>query len=319
MIDNPQISVVIPVKNGIATIKDCVEGLLTQTVSERMEIIVIDSGSTDGTLEVLKEYPEVKVISIAPESFNHGGTRNLGVKEARGALIALTVQDAIPESRDGLERMMVHFENPEVAAVSGQQIVSHDLDNNPHEWYRPLNAPQVRQVHFSDTQVFMQLPPEEQFTQCRLDNVNAMYRRSVLEVLPFDQVSFGEDMRWAKRALESGHRLVFDPSCAVAHYHHGTPEYTYKREIAVWYTIYAVFGFNAASTYRTMDYLKVIYRNVKYGVPFKWIPFNFRMMNAVNRAAADFNNAVKKGAESARQFYQEICSVVPQGEVNKKA
>ncbi|MBZ0097974.1 MAG: glycosyltransferase [Taibaiella sp.] len=89
------VSVVIPVKNGLGTIKRCLDGILAQTVDVK-EIVVVDSGSTDGTIALLKTYDKVELIEIAPADFNHGETRNIGVRNAIGDVVVLTVQDAWP-------------------------------------------------------------------------------------------------------------------------------------------------------------------------------------------------------------------------------
>ena len=70
------ISVIIPVKNGTPWLDACLQAIINQTLFDQTEIIVIDSGSTDGTLELLKKYP-VTVYSIHPSEFNHGLTRNI--------------------------------------------------------------------------------------------------------------------------------------------------------------------------------------------------------------------------------------------------
>ncbi len=89
----PTISVVIPVKNEGAKIRACIEGILSQTVPV-LEIIVIDSGSTDGTIDILRGYKKVKLLQIPSSEFNHGQTRNFGVAHASGEFVLLTVGDA---------------------------------------------------------------------------------------------------------------------------------------------------------------------------------------------------------------------------------
>ena len=78
LLNEPLVSVVIPVKNGIDTLASCLDGIFGQTLRDKLEVIIIDSGSTDGTLDLLKKYP-VRVYNLPPKEFNHGETRNLGV------------------------------------------------------------------------------------------------------------------------------------------------------------------------------------------------------------------------------------------------
>ncbi len=104
------LSIIIPVKNGISTICQCLDAIFAQTLIEQTEVIVIDSGSTDGTLEALKKYT-LRLYQIPPEEFNHGATRNYGVSLAKGELIYFPVQDDVPINSKIVERMASHFRN----------------------------------------------------------------------------------------------------------------------------------------------------------------------------------------------------------------
>ncbi len=95
MDDLPLISVIIPVKNGDVWLRKLIPAILNQSLASKTEIILIDSGSTDQTKSVVRRYP-VRMICIEPEEFNHGTTRNLGVKESKGKYVVMTVQDAKP-------------------------------------------------------------------------------------------------------------------------------------------------------------------------------------------------------------------------------
>ncbi|HLZ88539.1 MAG TPA: glycosyltransferase, partial [Puia sp.] len=145
--DTGSISVIIPVKNGATTIGQCLEALFGQSVRQRMEVILIDSGSTDGTLEIAAGFP-VKIVRIEPAGFDHGLTRNLAVGHATGDLVYLTVQDARLADARALERMAAWFRDPAVMAVCGIQGVPHEKDTNPVYWYRPVSAPTVDRLQF---------------------------------------------------------------------------------------------------------------------------------------------------------------------------
>ena len=225
----PYISVVIPVKNGEETIKKCLDGLLLQTLSDKLEIIIVDSGSKDSTLEILNNYP-IRLIQIDPGSFNHGGTRNLGVREAKGDLIFMTVQDAWTDDIRFLEKMAVHFLDNEVVGVCGQQIVPHLKPNNPHEWFRPISDPEIREFQFKNIKEFENIPPDEKRWICGWDDVVAMYRASTIKnELPFSHIEFGEDLDWAQRALKTGRKIVYDTHAKVNHYHHLNGQQAYNR------------------------------------------------------------------------------------------
>ena len=88
------ISVVIPVKNGGTDLVRCLAAIGRQRNDEEVEIVVVDSGSTDGSPERARAAGAV-VHEIPPEEFGHGRTRNLGVELARGDLLVFTTQDAV--------------------------------------------------------------------------------------------------------------------------------------------------------------------------------------------------------------------------------
>jgi rhamnosyltransferase len=146
------ISVVIPVKNGDSWLRETIPAILDQELDGAIEIIAIDSGSTDDTLSVLSKYP-VTVVSIEPEEFNHGLTRNIGANLAKGKYLVMTVQDAKPSSRFWLQQLMDGFLDDTVAGVCGQQIVPHHFDKNPVEWYRPVSTRVKTKYHGPVTEV----------------------------------------------------------------------------------------------------------------------------------------------------------------------
>ena len=129
---NPEVmvSVVIPVKNGDIWLNHVIPAILSQELDGGLEVILIDSGSTDNTLNIISNYP-VKLIRIEPGTFNHGTTRNMGAGLAKGKYVVMTVQDAKPVSRRWLKTLMEGFTDDNVAGVCGQQIVPHHHDKNP--------------------------------------------------------------------------------------------------------------------------------------------------------------------------------------------
>ena len=139
----PLISVVIPIKNEPSEVAACLEGIFRQTLRDQLEVIAIDSGSPQVTLDLLAGYP-VRLHQIPPSEFNHGETRNLGVKLASGEFVVMTVADAVAGNERWLEQMLQHFDDPRVMGVCGQQIVPHDIDKNPLQWFRPVSKPEWR-------------------------------------------------------------------------------------------------------------------------------------------------------------------------------
>jgi ADP-heptose:LPS heptosyltransferase len=220
-----QISVIIPVKNGESTLGCCLDMLSRQTIADQLEIIIIDSGSADSSLQIAARY-NARVIHIPPEQFNHGLTRNLGVRNATADLVYLTVQDARISTTDMLENMKAHFYDETVLSVCGIQGVPHDAGTNPAAWFKRQTQPFVKTIFFEHGE-FNKLGKEEQLRHSRWDNVNAMYRRSALLNIPFQETNFAEDALWASDALRTDGKLIYDPSLLVFHYHHQDFSYAF--------------------------------------------------------------------------------------------
>lgn len=215
---NPVFSIIIPTKNGEKTIRRAIESWLSQTLADKSEIIIIDSGSTDQTLNIVKQYP-ARLYTIPPEAFSHAATRNYAVSLAKGQFILMTVQDAWASSNSILDKALKHFQDPQTVAVAGTQAVPHEPDKNPLQWYRPVSKPKATTRQFSP-QEFEKLPAEKKLEVSRLDDVCAFYRKSALQTLPFPPAEFGEDVLWAMEAYRRGWKIVFDPEILVWHYHH---------------------------------------------------------------------------------------------------
>jgi len=309
------ISIVIPVKNGDIWLDKTIRTLLGQTLASRTEIIVIDSGSTDRTLSILGQYP-VKVVQIAPDEFNHGSTRNLGARLAKGKFVAMTVQDAMPADENWLQHLLDGFDDDKVAGVCGQQIVPHDIDKNPVDWFRPLSPPGKVKYAFASPGEFESFSPDEKRDFCRWDNVTAMYRKDRLSEIPFQATSFAEDALWARDALRAGYSIVYNTAARVYHYHFESPDYTFRRCFTVYYNIYHYFGVKPTPASNEWKYIGsniktlVFAKTIGWPAKWKWLLFNYNQRRAIKRAIHAFNAAL--GAGELEQRHLEICGTPPQ-------
>ena len=302
------ISIVIPVKNGASTLKRCLDAIISQTLIDQTEIIIIDSGSTDGTLELIRNYPFlIRLYEIPPEDFSHGGTRNYGVSLAKGEFVVMTVQDAWASSKDWLEIMLAHFKrDKKVSAVVGQQVAPHQSGVNPHQWYRPVSKPRLIETYFENTEEYTKLNGREQHNVTFSDDVNTMYRKSSLTEHPFKQIEFGEDMLVIKKFLSHRKKVIYDARSSVWHYHFLSKDYTYRVNFTVLYQKHKIFGYTPTTQYRLKDYLLIIYRNFKYKAHIKWILHNINILKAQQKAFNDFIKYKKRGAEALDKYYKSL-------------
>lgn len=312
----PKLSIVIPVKNGMDTLPNLINGIQDQTRFEDCEVVVLDSGSTDGSVEYLQQFEFVTIVPIDPKTFNHGATRNLGVTHAKGDLVLLTVQDASPTSENWLQNFMEHFNDDEVMGVCGQQIVPHDKDKNPHEWFRPQSEPVPQIFQYKKPEDFLALSGLRKRQVCGWDDVNAMYRKTALQELPFEPLMFGEDMLWARMALERGFKLVYDYNIRVNHYHYQFPEFTYKRVLISKLFTYKCLNYIDDRKPLIKNYALVVYRNMKWKLPIQWIWHNFKIIYNHRKANAAF--LVHLQNDTLGILEKELALNIPMGLQNNK-
>lgn len=205
------ISIIIPVKNGMADgVEKCFAGIFSQNSQYAFEIIAIDSGSTDGSLELIKSFPDVRLIQIKPEEFGHGKTRNLGAREANGEYLVFLNADAIPANNKWLDNLLGGFAGDEkIAAVYSRHL--------------PKAGCHLYMVRDLETV----LPPKRIIrTEIKhhkfmsFSTVSAAIRREIWEVIPFDdQILIAEDQDWAKKIMDGGLKIVYEPNSEVYHSH----------------------------------------------------------------------------------------------------
>lgn len=308
---NADVSVVIPVRNGAPEIRDLIEGILVQSAPPR-EIITIDSGSTDDTADIIREYPRVSAVSIPPEDFNHGETRNYGARLASSTYVLMTVQDARPASSTWIARLLEGMTDDRVAGVCGAQVVPHERDKNPVEWYRPESRPQMSRFQFEQATDFLLLSAEEKRRVCSWDNVTSLYRRSVLLDIPFQKTTFAEDVLWSRDAIMAGWALVYNPGARVFHYHDETGEFAFKRAIASLYYRYVATGevpHPAPMTAAMARVVKLLLTEPSLSLPEKerWLWYNWRNQRAVQKAIKLFENAARKGDAAVESLHEIHC------------
>lgn len=315
MVNNKTVSVVIPVKNEAKKIRACIEGILSQTV-DVLEIIVIDSGSTDGTLDILKAYEKVKIVEIPGSEFNHGLTRNLGVEQAKGEFVLLTVGDAEPYDENWIQHLLDGFIDDSVAGVCGMQVVPHDLDKNPADWYRPISDPIIKPYSYPNG-AFDKLSPAEKKLACGWDDVTAMYRKDLKLTMPFEKTTYAEDAIWAKQALKAGYTIVYNTAARVYHYHLEDADFAFKRTYTVMYYRYKNFGiipqvpdFGLISSLKLINILRKSDK-VSLADKLKWWNYNQTTRNGIKKAAIAVKGALDKGEEFLDAEHQRLCGKPP--------
>lgn len=214
---------VLPVRNGGQDLRRLLGGLARQEVSEEVELLVIDSSSTDGSAALARERG-ARVTVIPAEEFSHGGTRNLGARSARGGVLVFTSQDAYPVDERWLARLVAPLHADErVAGVYGRQMAHEDATPAERYFLDFLYGPRRREQAVNDAS-------ELSMETTLFSNANAAIRRSAWERYPFvEDIIMSEDQDWSRRVLLDGQRIVYEPEAAVRHSHAYTIRRAFQR------------------------------------------------------------------------------------------
>lgn len=207
------VSIIIPTRNGSTTLRELLAGLTIQSL-QADEIIVIDSGSEDDTVEVAASCG-ARIISIEPGSFDHGATRTKAGKMASGEILVYLTQDVLVSSRDMIERLTAPLrENQEICLSYGRQLPSFQATEiSAH--LREFNYPAESHVRsFADREKFG-------FQTVFVSNSCAAYRHSELVEIGYfeSDLIFGEDSCAAGRLLERGGKIAYSADAVVYHSH----------------------------------------------------------------------------------------------------
>lgn len=226
------ISIVLLTYNGERYLDEVLAAIFNQRTHLSFEVIAVDSGSTDRTLEILGRY-QTRLRQIPNQEFGHGRTRNLGGKLASGRHLVYLTQDATPASDSWLENLVEPLEKDDrLAGVYSRQIPRPDC--NPCEWrdleggVRPVSI--IKRVDFSDD--LQKRSYEKHFREfMAFSNVSSCVRKDVLERIPFsEKIVMVEDQEWSKRVIEAGWTLRYEARSVVYHSHNHSLRQLYKRQ-----------------------------------------------------------------------------------------
>lgn len=205
-------SILIPTKNGAQDIGDCLEAIYSQKPVGAFEVLVVDSGSTDATLEIVRRYP-ARIEQIPPETFHHARTRNWVATLAAGEFLVFLSQDAIPACDTWLEALLNNFKDPQVGAVYGRQVPKADSGLERRSAFSAL---------YGDARL-VKMPMDGVglgYKYYHFSNANSAIRKTVWDATGFpEELKVFEDVGIAKRILDSGWRIVYEPNAAVFHSH----------------------------------------------------------------------------------------------------
>ena len=215
------ISIIVPVKNGAAKLRELLPRFLAQRSRDQIEIVAVDSASTDDSVDTLRQ-AGATVVTIDPQSFNHGLTRNLATKYARGSVFVFLNQSTLPADELWLANLVAPFDKePSLAGVCGRVLPRHDADLLTHkDINQNENAKPERSVRAITNLAEYQALSHDALRQfVNFHTLSAAIRADVFRRLPFRETNFAEDLMWGKDALEAGYKIAYEPSSVALHSH----------------------------------------------------------------------------------------------------
>lgn len=258
-----KVSIVIPTYNPGNQFKSLLSMLKGQGGIKEVEIIVVDSGSSDETVDIC-EYFDVKTIQISQEEFSHSYARNLGAEKAEGDYILFMTQDAEPTDSAWLYRLISVMEEHKVVAASpaetdnGKGDLKYLVDSWNHDKY--LGIEQGDKISSYDENMSV----EEVRKNAQLTDISCVVRRNIFEKYKYEG-DFAEDLRLGLHLIKAGYEIAQLGSVKVKHTHRRPSGYWMKRVYVDSRTLFHIFP-EMAHTHLSKQQLKAGIINGYYDV-----------------------------------------------------
>lgn len=212
----PIVSVVIRTKNEEKFIGLVLDLLYRQTFKE-FEVVIVDSGSSDKTLEIVKRYP-VKILKISPKDFTYGLSLNLGIENSKGKYICIMSGHSIPISDTWLSDGVSVLEEKDVAAVSSYYS----------EFILGYFSRLIGRISLIALKHRLDYTPW-------ITNTNSLIKKRLWEEYHFDEKLEGsEDYDWGKEMIARGYNVVKYKPFSVFHSHRLLGKPTYHDMLPIW-------------------------------------------------------------------------------------
>src|SRR5690348_17339693 len=178
------------------------------------ELIVIDSGSTDGSAELIRRARPAHFVQITPEQYNPSRVMNHGMQLARAERAIFLNADATPQGGEWLRPLVEALADPNTAAVFGRQIPRPGCPAVYAHDYERCFGPQRQSAQW-----------EHFFSM-----VSSGLRKDIWAKRGFlPKMQYSEDDEYTRWCRAQGYRIIYRPDSVVMHSHNYTPAQAYKR------------------------------------------------------------------------------------------
>ena len=221
------VSVVIPTQNAGDEFDNLLRTLKNQKGFRDIELIIVDSGSSDDTVSVAKSFG-AKVVEIKPEDFTHSYSRNLGAEQAVNDFLFFTVQDALPSSVFLFYQLYSRLKRTNLKVITCTETPRADCDlffrltNRNH--YRFLDViNKDRLFTYQGTDEYEPLRKNAQ-----LSDIGLFIDRELFLKYRY-MLDYGEDLDLGMRLVKDGHTLYYAGTVKMIHSHNRPPFYFLRR------------------------------------------------------------------------------------------
>lgn len=217
-------TIFIPTYNGDQYIGDILKSIYKQKVDFNFEVLIIDSGSVDGTLGTISKYKkkhkDLRLIEIDNSEFGHGKTRNYAATIANGEIVVYLSHDAVPAHNRWLYEITKPFDiNNRIVGVMGKQsprpkcvpIQKYEIQKA----FRNLGPDFGTTIFYGDD--FMKNPVYGDSVSFYSDVNSAARRDFLINEIPYRDVPYAEDQLFGRDVIEAGYYKVYASRATVVH------------------------------------------------------------------------------------------------------
>jgi glycosyltransferase involved in cell wall biosynthesis len=217
-----QVSVVIRTFNEERHIGLLLDALKSQVFDQKqIEILVVDSGSTDDTIKIVKNY-ELRLFEIPKKEFTYSRALNIAIQNSIGDYIVILSAHAIPTSMDWLKGMISHFTSKEIAGVYCRQVPWPDAP-----WDEVIR---IKKTFPTQSCSFFL---KDKIDDLYFSNAASCISKKLWQKHPFEEVPAAEDRLWALWAIENNYKIIYDAMVSVRHSHNESPRESAQRLIQI--------------------------------------------------------------------------------------